>query len=81
MTYICSKCGKIYTNRLCPLTCDECGEYGYNFKQELPATNVCEWCGMTYPAGGWDYYSVIVFGYNHVICSDCYEQMKLINYD
>ena len=79
MTYICPTCGKIYETRLCPHVCD-CGEWGFNFKKELPP-DICEWCGMTYPAGGWNYYSAIVFRTEHVICSDCYEQLKLVKND
>ena len=77
MTYTCPTCGKVYTSRLCPIRC-ECGEMGFNFKNDFPLPNICEWCGMTYPPGGWDYYSVVVFRQEHVICKDCYEQLKLV---
>ena len=35
------------------------------------ATNECEWCGMEYPVGMWDYYVLKVFKDKHIICSDC----------
>jgi hypothetical protein len=34
---------------------------------------------MTYPIGGWDYYSVTVFGKPHVICADCFDNLKLVS--
>jgi len=41
--------------------------------------NVCEWCGMKYPKGGYDYYSLVLFGKEeHTICGDCYEHLKKI---
>lgn len=40
----------------------------------------CEWCGMMYPRGGWDYYEVKVFKVYHKICSDCKDQLTLVEY-
>lgn len=58
----------------------------------------CEWCGMTYPKGGWTYYKILVKNMSieklveniekgvevknedfdkHVICSDCYDHLKI----
>lgn len=42
-------------------------------------TYKCDWCGMEYPPGGWDYYQIVLFGKKpHTICSDCYNHLKLI---
>jgi hypothetical protein len=42
-------------------------------------TDICDWCGMAYPKGGWKYYELTVFGTDHhVICSDCYEHLTLV---
>lgn len=35
----------------------------------------CEWCGMAYPRGGWQYYEIIVFDISHKICGDCYGRL------
>ena len=35
----------------------------------------CEWCGMDYPDGEWDYYYIKVFDETHLICSDCYKHL------
>ena len=78
MTYTCPTCGEIYKNVTSPTVCYECGEYGYNFIHEIPKSNTCEWCRMTYPIGGWDYYEVVVFKRRHVICSDCYDKLELV---
>ena len=81
MTYTCPTCGQVYTKRLRPIDCEICGEMGFNFKNDFsPLSDVCEWCEMTYPAGEWDYYSVVVFRTNHVICKDCYDQLKLVKH-
>ena len=56
----------------------------------------CEWCGMTYPKGGWTYYKILVRNMSiekiaehiekgtkeddfdqHLICSDCYDHLKI----
>lgn len=56
----------------------------------------CEWCGMTYPKGGWIYYKIQVRNMSleklvesiergikddgfeqHIICSDCYDHLKV----
>jgi hypothetical protein len=52
---------------------------GFNFTVEEYESHICEWCGMTYPVGGWKYYSVIVFSTMHMICSDCYDQLKVVD--
>jgi hypothetical protein len=41
--------------------------------------NRCEWCGMEYPNGMWTYYSVVVFDTTHTICSDCLDQLKIVD--
>lgn len=38
----------------------------------------CDWCGMRYILGGWNYYQLRVFSKLHTICSDCYKELKLI---
>lgn len=38
----------------------------------------CEWCGMEYMRGTWDYYETTVFGKHHKICSDCKDQLKKV---
>jgi len=78
MTCVCPKCGSLYTERLRPLKCDKCGEMGFNFTVEYES-HICEWCGMIYPVGGWKYYSVTVFSAMHMICSDCYDQLKVVD--
>lgn len=35
----------------------------------------CEWCGMDYPNGEWDYLYIEVFNKEHIICSDCYKHL------
>ena len=35
----------------------------------------CDWCTMSYPLGGWDYYQVRVFAKTYTICSDCYKHL------
>jgi hypothetical protein len=43
-------------------------------------TDYCEWCGMMYPRGSWDYYEIKIFGrYYHKICSDCKNNLKKVN--
>ena len=48
---------------------------------EKEKTDRCEWCGMEYPYGGYDYYEVRIFSTNHKICADCYVQLKKIGYE
>jgi len=39
----------------------------------------CEWCGMDYPRGSWDYYDIKIFGkHYHKICSDCKGHLKKV---
>ena len=38
----------------------------------------CEWCDMDYPDGCWVYYECRVYSDRHIICSDCYEQLRKI---
>jgi len=39
----------------------------------------CDWCGMSYPLGGWDYYQLVLFGRElKTICSDCYNHLHHI---
>jgi hypothetical protein len=41
-------------------------------------SHTCDWCGMTYPKGGWEYYELRVWGTDHhIICSDCYNRLTL----
>ena len=40
--------------------------------------NKCEWCGMVYPKGTYDYYKITVWKKEHIICKDCYKQLKQI---
>lgn len=46
-------------------------------------TDTCEWCGMSYPRGGWQYYDIQVFDQYHKICKDCYDHLtpKIKLYD
>jgi hypothetical protein len=48
------------------------------FKDSEGICDYCEWCKMTYPRGGWDYYEIKVFGQYHKICSDCKKQLKKV---
>lgn len=41
----------------------------------------CEWCGMRYPDGEWDYYYIEVWKKEHLICSDCYKHLWRIFYE
>lgn len=41
-------------------------------------TNVCEWCGQTYPENTFNYFTVIVFEKEHKICEDCYLHLNVI---
>jgi hypothetical protein len=39
----------------------------------------CDWCGMSYPIGFWDYYQILLFDNNlKTICSDCYNNLQHI---
>ena len=38
----------------------------------------CEWCDMSYPKGLYPYYIIYVYDTHHVICKDCYDQLKEI---
>jgi len=46
----------------------------------MMATDICEWCDMEYPCGSYDYYEMEVWRdrawKTHLICADCYEQLK-----
>lgn len=48
------------------------------YKGSVLIGDYCEWCGMEYPKGSWDYYELTAFGKYHKICSDCYEQLKKV---
>ncbi len=48
------------------------------FPNDDTIIDYCEWCGMDYPRGSWDYYEVIVFGKYHKICSDCKDQLTKV---
>lgn len=43
----------------------------------------CEWCGMSYPDGGWDcYYYLELFEHDfHIICSYCHAHLKKAVYE
>jgi hypothetical protein len=49
-----------------------------HFEDSDMVGDYCEWCGMEYPHGSWDYYELTVFGHYHKICSDCYDQLKKV---
>ena len=42
--------------------------------------DVCEWCGMQYPKGQWDYWQIYVYDKRHKICDDCKQQLKCHNF-
>jgi len=47
-----------------------------------PTGYKCDWCGMSYPLGGWDYYQLVLFGTQlKTICSDCYNHLQHITVD
>lgn len=43
---------------------------------------VCEWCGMTYPPEGYDYYALRVVhcmgrgDFIHIVCKDCIDHLQ-----
>lgn len=41
----------------------------------------CEFCGMQYPDGEWQYYYIKVWDKEHIICSDCYKMLMPIIYE
>ena len=44
-----------------------------------PTGYKCDWCNMSYPLGGWDYYQLVLFGKElKTICSDCYNHLNHI---
>ena len=38
--------------------------------------DICEWCGMRYPKGGYLYWEIQVFDDKHKICDDCKKHLK-----
>ena len=50
-----------------------------HFEGDDTIDDYCEWCGMMYPRGSWDYYEINVFGrYYHKICSDCKDHLTVV---
>jgi len=47
--------------------------------KNYPDGFTCEWCGMSYPRTGYDYYFIIVLNKNHVICRDCFDHLVKVD--